>query len=346
MMFNSWDTAMSQAIPHASNYIADIITFVDPIKPTNFVLQYVLTALAFGLAFLGLPEVTSIFIAAQNGAKISRSLSIAIQVASIMTQQSPGSLKVIWPEGDVSSQVVQIGDLGARLGDMQTNVTRQINMGVEATMSDVPTFTAFANTTLFSNATTPSIPSEEIDLLLGFKTYILTTAMASNNWRGSWTDLPSTVNKKSCDTSVGSQEDCFNCQFSLGAKGSNICVGGGPNKRGNDWAGWLSPTTNRMWAMDQSDHKNDPKADDMANGIYSKNWAPLELILDGGYNCTANAGLKDGSKNPMSINPDGSLDASCMSQLPIMIGCDQPCPVTPAPGQKCQFIVWDGCPKK
>ena len=343
-LFNSWFAATQFATTQANLVIAPITSEIDPEKKTNVLLSDILTAFTAGLALLGLPEVSAVI-------KETLSVTTALVANIVKTgiQQAPGVAKAIWPAGSVNSQIVQIGDLQSALGGVNEDLSNRINAGLQEIMSDVPSFIAFASNGSFSGSNMPSLATQTQNLDIGFKTYLLTTAMSQNSWRGSWTNLvnataPPSSNGKATfgqpDTTQSSQSSFFGCDF----QSNGVCLGNGKiSHHPKSWAEWPSPQTNRAWVMDQCCHKNSPTSADLTQLIIKNGWGDLATIFDGGYNCTAAAGSRNGDKPVVNISDQGLLDMSCVSQLPIMIGCNQACPVPPSDGGKCAFIIWDGC---
>ena len=72
------------------------------------------------------------------------------------------------------------------------------------------------------------------------------------------------------------------------------------------------------------------------NDIIANSSSTLEMLFDGGYNCTVGPSL---GKNPVNVAPDSSLDTSCSSQLPFCVACGEPCTVAEVNGA-CPFV---GC---
>ena len=64
------------------------------------------------------------------------------------------------------------------------------------------------------------------------------------------------------------------------------------------------------------------------NDIVTNDWATLEVLFDGSYNCTAsgNAGQR------LNFIRDGTIDFSCMSQLMNCIKAGSACPVAEIDG--------------
>ncbi len=343
-LFNSWYTAIQFATTQAALAITPIINEIDPEKKSNFLLSDILSALTAGLALLGVPEVS-----AAIEATVSTTVTAVAHIVSVGIQQAPGVAKAIWPAGTASSQNIQIEDLDAELGKLDSDLSNRINSGLQEIMTDVPSFLAFASNGSFSGSNLHSLPAQTESLDIGFKTYLLTTAMSHNDWRGSWTNLEtqssgpqsnSLVTFGPPNTTQVSQSLAFGCDF----QSNGVCVGNGKvQNHPKSWAEWPSSQTNRAWVMDQCCYKNKPTSADLTQTILKNGWADLGTIFDGGYNCTAAAGSRGGDKPVVSISDNGLLDMSCVSQLPIMIGCNQACPVPPSNGGKGAFIVWDGC---
>jgi len=57
--------------------------------------------------------------------------------------------------------------------------------------------------------------------------------------------------------------------------------------------------------------------------IVSSAFTSLPALFDGAYNCTME-GKAGGSM--ININPDGTLDTSCLSSVPIYLTKGDPCP--------------------
>ena len=71
-----------------------------------------------------------------------------------------------------------------------------------------------------------------------------------------------------------------------------------------------------------------------------KGWGDLTVLFDGAYNCTKIG--QRGNKELVHLNFDGTLDTSCISQLPIVRECRTPCPEYEADGS-CLFPLKEDC---
>ena len=154
--------------------IPSLITLVDPDKTSNFILGDVLTALSAGFAFLSVPAIS----AAAFG--IEEATVAAAKALVTAIQQAPGVSKAIWPTGTTSSQVVQIGDLAQKLGDVDSEVSDMIDGGLELLMTDVPSFVRFASTGAWSGGNPYSLPKTVKGLDLALKTFLVSTAISKN----------------------------------------------------------------------------------------------------------------------------------------------------------------------
>ena len=172
--FTNWYLALNFASSQAALIIPSLITLVDPDKTSNFVLGDVLTALTAGFAFLSVPEIS----AAAFGIEEATATAAKALVAGL--QQAPGVAKAIWPTSTLSSQLVQMGDLAGKLGDLESDMGDMINAGLELLMADVPSFVSFASTGAWSGGTPYSLPTTVKGLDLGLKTFLVSTAMAKN----------------------------------------------------------------------------------------------------------------------------------------------------------------------
>ncbi|KAL8707950.1 MAG: hypothetical protein Q9220_007093 [cf. Caloplaca sp. 1 TL-2023] len=331
-LFNTWYTAAQFATTKASLYTTAITTMVDPEKKSHFTLGDILTALTAGLALLGLPEVS---------AGIQAAYKTVGSVVSVALQQAPGVGKAIWPSGTISSQIIQIGNLDQALGNINGDLTKMMNGGLNSVMADHRIFKQFASTGAFSGPNPPSLAANTANLDLGLKTFVLSTAMSNNNWRGSWENLPASGGLGNWP---GDRYQYTNCKDVKQPYG--ICESrcqGCDNPIYTDYAGWPNYATHRGWTMDQSAHKHKPTIADMTNAIVDNGWSDLNLLFEGAYNCTVAAqDGKQGGKKSVQIGDDGTLNLGCLSQLPIIKGCGA-CPVAPINGGTCQFPQWDGC---
>ncbi len=295
--FSTYFTALQYATGPASLAISAIVNELDPPKPKDAGLPLfdILTALSFGLAFLGAPTLAVGIL----DATWTNEVKYAAQAFIISMQQTPGFAKALYPSGTDDSKTVQIGQLSTDLGTTVDTLSHMINNAVTLLMSDLPTFVQFAQSGKYSGMTSFSIPNETVGLDIALKTYLSSMAMGGNGW---W-----------ADAFVGPYlrtDDRFkNCVFN----DNNICVDSIDN------AMYLSPDTGRLYMLLHGGSGfADRTPNQLAQDLVNNQWAPLNVLFDGAFNCTAKgkAGTTD-----IQFTFNGTLDISCISQLPLYQGC-------------------------
>ncbi len=289
---------------------------MDPIKPAVFQLLDILTALSVGLAFLGAP---SIAVSVLGLSQLARS---AAQVLTISLQQAPSTAKALWPTGTQNSQSIQIGDLEAELGNSTNQLADMVNNAVQLLMSDVPTFVKFVESGQYSGAESLSLPSKVNGLDYALRTYMTSEAFAQNGWVSS--------------PSIGPYETVEDVQNAVIASGGGDCTMGN-NSVCTDGQGsaifWSQPT-GRIYGFANSRQFGDGvNAYQLLQDTVENNWAILQVLFDGSFNCTQEGNFGDSIVN---FNWDGTLDIACISQLPTKIACGTPCPV-PLVNNLCPF---------
>lgn len=280
---------------------------MDPIKPASFDLIDLLTALSVGLAFLGAPSIAVSVLGLSSLAKS------AAQVLTISLQQAPSTAKALWPTGTQNSQSVQIGNLEAELGNSTNQLADMVNNAVQLLMSDMPTFVKFVESGQYSGAESLSLPSKVEGLDYALRTYMTSEAFAQNGW------VSAPV--------LGPFETVEDVQNAVSGSGGEGCTMGN-NSVCTDGQGsaifWSQPTgriynfanTRNGWAG--------VSAYQLLQDTVDNNWAILQVLFDGSFNCTQEGNFGDSIVN---FNWDGTLDIACISQLPTRIACGSPCPV-------------------
>ncbi|KAL9628545.1 MAG: hypothetical protein Q9204_005823 [Flavoplaca sp. TL-2023a] len=96
---------------------------------------------------------------------------------------------------------------------------------------------------------------------------------------------------------------------------------------------YWSPSTHRMYELRNKGRVHIEKFA-LAEHISNDRWGDAQLLFDGGYNCTAagNAGAAI-----VNEKPDGGIDFSCVSQLPMYLPRNTPCPPSTPVGGVCPF---------
>lgn len=279
---------------------------MDPVKPTSFNLITLLTALSVGLSFLGAP---SIAVAVLGLSTLAKS---AAQVFTISLQQAPGTAKALWPTGTQNSQFVQIGNLEAELGNSTNQLAGMINSAVQLLMSDVPTFVKFVESGQYSGSESLSLPSKVEGLDYALRTYMTSEAFAQNGWVSSAMIGPfETVQDVENHVTGGGGGDCTMGNNSVCTDG----VGG---------AYFWSQPTGRLYSFANKNGWGGVSAYQLLQDTVNNNWAILQVLFDGSFNCT---GAGNFGNSIVNFNWDGTLDIACISQLPTGIICGAPCPV-------------------
>jgi len=307
--------ALGAAQADAQTIIQALVNELDPVKPVSFNLLTLLTVLSVGLAFLGAP---SIAVAVLGLSLLTRT---AAQVLTISLQQAPSTAKALWPTGTQNSQNVQVGNIETELGNSTNQLAAMINNAVQLLMSDVPTFVHFCETGMWSGSSSLSLPKKVEGLDYALRTYVTSEVLAQNGWHAMPVTGPYETLEDVENSVVGGNG--FGCQMG----NNSVCT----NSAGSAY----------YWSQATGHVYNFRNKDISVTGIspyqtlqdtVNNNWAILEVLFDGSFNCTL-AGRFGASV--VNFNWDGTLDIACISQLPMHVGCGSPCPVA---------LVNGGCP--
>ncbi|KAL8982836.1 MAG: hypothetical protein Q9177_005154 [Variospora cf. flavescens] len=322
--FDTYYNALFHAAQLVSNNIDQMVQEVCKIVQPPVGLQEVLLGLAVGLAFLGAPSFAIRLLSIEQTA-----LKGSMQALIISTQQAPNVGRVLFPMGDVSSQLVQMAALKDEIKKLTQNMSDLINTSVGLLMTDIQTFVNFAgaeggrysgpNITNTGNATGLTVPSATDDLALALNTYVLTYAMSKNAWWAS-ADLGPYTTPAEVERAFGCTYDptLYLCLIYVPTyKEENTFE---PLKLVIFW----SQFSLRVYRLFSEGPEEALLPTEMVEKIYTYNWAPLDIIFDGAFNCTA--GGYAGS-SAVTFNYDGTLDLACISQLPMYINCGEMCPV-------------------
>ena len=315
--FTTYYTALQYSITQASLAISAIVNELDPKNPDTGIPWFqILTALAFALAFLGAPTVAVGIL----DADVVLSVKYAAQAFIISMQQAPGFTKSLFPSGDENSKFVQIGDLSTELGNIAGQLSTMINNAATLLMSDMPTFVDFVQSGKYSGQGSFSIPNETVGLDIALKTYLSSMAMQGNGWWASPIGI----------FEPGDVVDEYGCSFA----DNNVCVDS------VDSAYYLSPDTGRLYFLEHSKGYSDRTPYQLTQDLVNNQWAPLNVLFDGAFNCTAKG--KAGSTD-IQFTYNGTLDISCISQIPMYHGCDPGCPA-PSVNGSCPFLTTNSAP--
>lgn len=308
-LFSNWFNALAPGTIQALLNDQSLITQLDPPKQTSFILGDLLTALTASLSFIGAPE-------------IGAALSVVAKDVLNAVQQAPGIAKVIWPSGTEDSTHVQLGNLDQGLSKIDANLTAAITSSISTVMSDVPSFSEFASTGVFTGAAYLSLPIATEIFGLAFRTYVLSTAMTKNKWHAA----PQCDMTRADVQSSVSGISTTGCTFDS----NNIC-----SDSDHIINAWYSDTTACVYTLAVNGAGPSPR--DLMTEIVSNSWSTLEQLFDGALNCTI-AGHAGQGVSPAIIGY--GTDLSCMSQL-AMCACDIECPVAKVNG-KCPIPCCSG----
>lgn len=308
MFFTTYYTALSFATSQAQLAISAIVNKVNPPKEAGIPWFQILTALSFGLAFLGAPTIALSLLNSQLGMARSAIPIWTAQSLMISLQQAPGVGKALMPTGTADSKFIQIGQLETQLGGATNELKGVINAAVEKLMTDMPTFVKFVESGKYSGDKSYSLPNQTVGLDIALKTYIVSNALKGNSW---WAG-PSTGPYER-EEFPGLNENNVQCDDS------------------NYSALYWSPDTKRSYQFNGGGTNQSPC--DMAAAMVENQWAPLNILFDGAWNCT-----RDGhaGTNNINFNFDGSLNVACISALPMLTSCGAPCP-SPMINGTCPF---------
>ena len=300
--------ALGAAQSDAQTVVQALINELDPVQPPKISLFAILTALSVGLAFLGAP---SIAVSVLGLSLITRT---AAQVLTISLQQAPSTAKALWPTGTQSSQSIQIGNLETELGNSTNQLAAMINDAVQLLMSDVPTFVKFCEGGQWSSSQSLSLPSKVEGLDYALRTYMTSEVMAQNGWAATPKVGPYQTLQDVENNVAGGNG--FGCQMG----NNSVCT----NSYGGAYY-WSQATGNvySFYATDQKKVQVTPYQ--LLQDTVTNNWAILEVLFDGSFNCTKSGNY---GSSVVNFNWDGTLNIACISQLPMAGGCSLPwCPV-------------------
>ncbi|KAL8644118.1 MAG: hypothetical protein Q9226_007928 [Calogaya cf. arnoldii] len=315
--FNTYYTSLQDGWTQASSTIASMVDYLDPKQESQTTLFAVLGALSIGLAFLTAPTVAAGLLTAE----VSKTFTHVAQSFAISVSQAPGVGRSLWPTGTDGSKIYQIGKLQEAASDVAETLSNRLDTALGLLMTDPVTFAAFADNGRYTTGGPPLDPNEvKNSLALSLQTYLLSVAMKKNGWYA----IPMEI------TTQEAYEQRHNtittCPHPRG-----IC----PGSHNNLHIYW-SPASGRMYRLGQDDRTHNPA--EVLEKI--KNWGNIPLLFDGSYKCTK-IGQRD---NPelVHINYDGTLNTDCISLLPIVRLCRNPCPEYEADGS-CLFPLKDDC---
>lgn len=325
--FLTYYQALENAAGVVSNNIEQMVQIVDVLVKPPLILQNILLSLACGLAFLGAPSLAVSMLGIQG-----TMLRVAAQSMVISTQQAPNVAKAMFPAGTDKSQEIQTAELHMQLSNITDQMSTMMDAGVRLLMTDIGTFVEYAdngrysgpNVTNTGEGTGLTVPSGTDAVAYALKTYLLSFAMWKNRWYSTF-DLGPFVSQPDVETKKACKYDANN----------NYCIPtDGFGTQDKTRALYWSPWTQRVYTLQCDGPANAKKPPDMLDTIIGYGWAPLDVLFDGGYNCTAEG--RAGS-SAVNFNYDGTLDLACVSQMPMYLNCGDMCPTKPNNNDTCPF---------
>ncbi|KAL8944936.1 MAG: hypothetical protein Q9216_000097 [Gyalolechia sp. 2 TL-2023] len=314
--FLTYYEALYNSASTVANNINKMIELVDVVVEPTFKVQNLLLGLAVGLAFLGAPS-----FAVQMLDISGMVFKGAAQALVISTQQAPNVGRALWPDKTDRSYDIQVAELHLQMSNITDSMSQVINDAVYLLMTDIGTFANYAdngrysgpNVTNTGEGTGLTVPATTGDLAYGLKTYLLSYSMWQNKWYATYRLGPYTQ-----------EEAGFSACWAT--KGIPQCLDEAPEamSESRSFMYW-SPYSLRIYTLDCEGPDEGLSGMEMISSINKYGWAPLSVLFDGAYNCTAE-GLA--GTTAVNFNFDGRLDLACLSQLPMYRKmCAEMCPV-------------------
>lgn len=317
--FFTYYQALYNSAGVVSNNVEKMTQIVDVIVQPTFKMQNLLLALAVGLAFLGAPSF-AVQMLGINGMVLKG----AAQALVISAQQAPNVGRALWPGGTDRSQEIQAAELHLQLSNITDQMSKVINDGVNLLMTDIGTFANYAdngrysgpNVTNTGQGTGLTVPSTSTDLAYALKTYLLSYSLWQNKWYATF-DLGPFTQEDAGAAACWATKSIDECIAEIKSTGQD------PNDSGA-FTYW-SPYSLRTYTLSNNGPKEALTPLKMVENINYYGWAPLSVLFDGGFNCTAEGRA---GTTAVNFNFDGKLDLACLSQLPMYRQyCTSMCPV-------------------
>ncbi|KAI4186487.1 MAG: hypothetical protein L6R41_003446 [Letrouitia leprolyta] len=317
--FFTYYQALYNSAGVVSNNIEKMTQVVDVIVQPTFRMQNLLLALAVGLAFLGAPSF-AVQMLGINGMVLKG----AAQALVISAQQAPNVGRALWPGGTDRSQEIQAAELHLQLSNITDQMSNVINDGVRLLMTDIGTFANYAdngrysgpNVTNTGEGTGLTVPATTSDLAYALKTYLLSYSLWQNKWYATFDLGPYTqedAGPAAC-WATKSIPECIDEKKNTGMDADE-----------NGYFQYWSPYSLRTYSLRNNGPKEALTPIKMVENINAYGWAPLSVLFDGGFNCTAEGRA---GTTAVNFNFDGKLDLACLSQLPMYRQfCTGMCPV-------------------
>lgn len=225
----------------------------------------------------------------------------------------------MWPQGDLTSTLFQIGELESKLGSATNEYQAILDNGLKELMLDPQTFAKFAKGGAYCGNTSTDLVQQKDTIDLALRTYLTSEAMGQNGWYAT----PGKI----------STEEEWNALKDPECTGGETIHGCSTPEAVKPQMFW-SPSSGRqyrLWNVDGQPSGISVKTPpELLAKIVEEKWGDLGWMFDGAYNCTLLSRTKATQLVEVDLNA-GVLDLSCVSHLPMKRTCTQPCPVDTDP---------------
>ncbi|KAI4178689.1 MAG: hypothetical protein LQ346_007364 [Caloplaca aetnensis] len=219
---------------------------------------------------------------------------------SAALDSAPAVKKLLWDRPAENSQ--QLPLLFA--SPPEDSASSLLTDALKLILSDIPTFLAFAGEGRFTTDSYPNVPLDPgFDLGTGLHTFVTSKLMQMNNYYAVPMDV--VTDEMATKTAAENTDAVYH---------------------------W-SRNTHRLYELRAKGKPVIDKATLYEEHLMNNDWADAQLLFDGSYNCTAvgNAG------GAIVHLPNNVTDVSCVSQLPMYLPKNSPCPTPIQVGGKCPF---------
>ena len=259
--------------------VGKVVQVIDPIEKKNVILNDILTALSVGLAFIPGPE-----------AAIGKALVIG-------AQQAPGVAKFLYPIGTADSQLLQMQDVAAKLGDGVKTLQDSVGKALPPMVNDVNAFAAFASSGAFS-AFLPPLDQLADSLLNGMMAYLISQAYQMNG-----VFITRALNTSVHALASNGTSLSYNSPCTTGYDSNGVCD--------TFWYDSVDDTTYSLMPG-KSDTRWKSFNSDM--NLWFSNYTRPEILFRGAAACAAANGSTKGSDTPISISST-AFNTDCLSNM-------------------------------
>ena len=200
-----------------------------------------------------------------------------------------------------------------------------LDQGLDLIMSNVSQFISFANGGAYCDHSAPFFSHQVPSFTDSPKTYITSAFLQQNGWYA----VPGPPAADLQTFQAGCDANSYNST-------AGFCTQTGKT------VFWSSDTTRTYTFSHKGSKGGKSSPSNLLTQAVDNQWVDLKVLFDGNYNCTA-AGNAGGDL--LNVMPDGSLDVSCLSQLPIYLPCrpKATCPTSVLVDGKCPFGYDGSC---